>query len=156
MANSTRSIDLHEKIHATPQEIFPYLVKQEKLIQWFPTRAETDPVVGGHYMLAFEFSDAAMAEKGNHIRRGEFKRIHAPKAVEYSWEVSDTDVSFELNSTGGETDIHLIHSGWAANADEEAYQSHLRGWMFFLSNLKTLLESKQDRRSDEMWLKTAK
>lgn len=154
MSKNTRSIDLHQTIHATPDTIFPYLGEQDKIVQWFPTRAETDPVVGGHYMLAFEFADPELGDKGNHIRRGRFTRVQAPKALEYTWEVDNTNVLFELAANGDQTDVHLVHSGWPVDADENGYQQHLQGWMFFLSNLKTLLEAGKDRRTDELWLKS--
>jgi uncharacterized protein YndB with AHSA1/START domain len=152
MSQKTRTIDLHETIAAPASDIFPYLGEQDKIVQWFPTRAETDPVVGGHYMLAFEFADPELAGKGNHERRGKFTRVEAPKALGYSWDVGNTDVLFTLEQSGGQTDIHLVHSGWPAE-DEQAYQQHLQGWTFFLSNLKTLLEQGKDRRTDELWLK---
>jgi uncharacterized protein YndB with AHSA1/START domain len=150
MANK-QAIEVQQTINAPREKVFPYLAEQDKIVQWFPTRAETDPVVGGHYMLAFEFADPAMAEKGNHIRKGEFKKVDAPKALEYSWEVGDTDVSFELEGQGNSTTVKLVHSGWEDQG--EAYQQHMQGWTFFLSNLKTLLEEGKDRRTDEMWLK---
>jgi uncharacterized protein YndB with AHSA1/START domain len=152
MSQKRRSIELDQTIHASAKEIFPYLGEQDKIIKWFPTRAETDPVVGGHYMLAFEFSNPEHSDKGDHIRRGSFTRVEAPTAIGYSWDVDNTDVLFTLDEKNGMTDIHLVHSGWPAD-DEQAYQQHLQGWTFFLSNLKALLEQGKDRRTDELWLK---
>jgi uncharacterized protein YndB with AHSA1/START domain len=146
-----QAIEVQQTIRASREKIFPYLTDQDKLVQWFPTRAETDPVVGGHYMLAFEFSDPAIAEKGNHTREGKYKKVDAPRALEYSWEVGDTDVSFELEGDDKNTTVKIVHSGWEDQG--EAYQQHTQGWTFFLSNLKTLIEDNNDRRADEMWLK---
>lgn len=154
MANKTRTIEVTETINASPERIFPYLTDEDKIVKWFPTKAETDPVVGGHYMLTFEFSDPELAAKGNHLRNGTYSKINAPKELEYSWEISETDVQISLNPTADGTEVKLLHTGWPEGSEEESFQSHTRGWTFFLSNLKSVLENNNDRREDEMWMKS--
>jgi len=150
MANKTRSIKLSQKIAAPASKIYPKLIESKELTRWFPTRAESDPVVGGHYMLAFEFTDKSVAEKGNHTRKGQFLDLKPNERVRYTWEVDNTEVTFDLKQSTGGTEIDLIHSGWPEGEDEAAYQSHTRGWQFFLSNLKTLIEDGVDNRATAM------
>ena len=50
----------------------------------------------------------------------------------------------------------LIHSGWESGPEwQELKDSHLRGWTFFLANLKSHLETGTDDRAKEMGMKCA-
>jgi len=157
MAQKTRSINLRESINAPKNKVFSMLVKSDELVRWFPTTAEADPVVGGHYAFTFEFLDPATK---SHKHFGKFVDVKAGERVEYTWNadtnavISDTKVAFILSENNGKTDIQLEHTGW--NDTDEAtkrIEDHTKGWTFFLQNLKSVLEQGQDSRSSLMGMK---
>jgi len=150
----SKTIEISEKIAAPKEKVFPYLLEGKKLIEWFPTMAETDPVVGGHYMFTFEFA-APEQHKGNHIREGKFLEIKPGEKLRYEWSIGPTEVEFDLKQNGTMTELQLKHTGWK-DTDIEEIQSHTQGWTFFLQNLKTLLEEGEDRRTSTMGLVSKK
>jgi len=151
---SNKSIVISQSINASKAAIFPMLVEGDKLSRWFPSRAESDPVVGGNYMFSFEFLDPIAAEKKNHMRRGTFSEIVPNDRVRYSWELGNTEVEIVLVEKNGVTDVTLTHSGWK-DGDENQMNGHNQGWTFFLQNLKDYLENGRDTRAEVMGMASA-
>jgi uncharacterized protein YndB with AHSA1/START domain len=152
MATKTRSIQLSQLIAAPASKIYPKLIDGNELSRWFPTRAETDPVVGGHYMLSFEFAPTVANPRPTHSRTGEYLELKTNERVRYTWDVDNTEVTFDLKETDGGTEVSITHSGWPEGSDE-AYKNHLSGWGFFLANLKSLVEDGLDSRTTAVGMK---
>ena len=141
MEKKTRSIQMTKEINASPEVIYSMLTEGKELSRWFPHRAETEPVVGGHYMFAFDHSSGVKDE-----HTGTFLELVPNKRVRFTWPKMDTEVTFEIvkNATGSELTIN--HTGFPETGNEEGYSSTQRGWTFFLGNLKSLLEEGKDTR----------
>lgn len=140
MTKNTRSITVIREIHARPEAIFPLLVQGKELARWFPTRAETEPVVGGHYMLAFESSDPA---KGNHYSEGKYLEVKPNERIRFTWPVENTEVQIDIVQKGDMSEVTLVHSGFAETGNDESFAGHARSWNACMTNLKDLLEGRE-------------
>ena len=77
---------------------------------------------------------------------GTYRSVEAPSRLAYSWrqaswpvEWPDSEVTWELEDTGGSTKVRLRHRGFP-NRDER--DSHDDGWdVFFIDPMKAWLES---------------
>lgn len=138
------NIELTRQIDATPERVFRALTEAGELVRWFPSSAESDPRTGGDYVLRFEFEDASR----NHTYSGQYENVTPNEHVRYPWNgrFGDTMVEFVLNPGDGGTELVLVHSGWADEA-EEARQLHEQGWGYFLGNLERYLTGGEDQRT---------
>ncbi len=125
MAEYSTSIE----IHATPQEVFDYLVTPSGLTTWMGEHATLEPHVGGVFQV-----DIA----GSPIR-GHYLEVVPPYRVVVSWGVSGSDefpsgisrVSFTLTPTAQGTYVELLHS----DLPELHLAGHADGWTHFLPRL---------------------
>ena len=77
---------------------------------------------------------------------GKFVEIDEPRVLEYTWRMSDwyedvpdTNVRWELGTSGKKTRVRLVHTGFT---DRDMRDSHDEGWdMYFLEPMKSWLES---------------
>lgn len=120
----------------TPEEVFSYLTDADRLASWFPAKAETDPVEGGHYRFVF----------GDDERTGTFHAVEPARRLVYDWDFGQgkTEVEFTVTQENGSTDVTLEHRGFASK--DEAYDMHDAGWDHFLQNLKSVAENGIDQR----------
>ena len=166
----TPPIELCITIQAPEEKVFQALTVAHELERWFPTKAENDPVPGGRFTFEWDFPDAPAS---NHMRCGEYTEVIPYKTVSHTWdarpkrdltighgELKDTKptvVEFRLTPHSEDpnvTRLMLIHSGWESGREwDELKESHLRGWTFFLGNLKTYLETGHDDRTREMGMR---
>jgi uncharacterized protein YndB with AHSA1/START domain len=120
---------LRERIRATPDEVFDFLVQADKLVRWMGVEARIDPTPGGEFWLDVT---------GGDIARGTYVLVDRPHRVDFSWGWEGSDhvppgsstVSFVLRADGDETIVELTHSGLPVSDDD-----HLRGWTYFLDRL---------------------
>jgi len=143
----TRSFTVTESIQAPASAIFPMLTDQDKLVTWFPSRAETDPTIGGNFRFSFEFLDPAQSEGKCTVREGAYLEITPNGRLRYSWSAEETEVLIELSERDGSTELALTHSGWKS---EKLFAEHKDGWKYFLGNLKSVLEEGLDSRFSTM------
>jgi uncharacterized protein YndB with AHSA1/START domain len=128
MAEYSTSID----IHASPDEVFEYLVTAKGLTAWMGQYATLEAHEGG----AFEVDIA-----GSPIR-GEYLEIIRPHRVVVSWGVAGSAdlppgtsrVAFLLAPTATGTRVELVHS----DLPEARVAGHVEGWAHFLPRLATV------------------
>lgn len=120
---------LRERIRASADEVFDFLVQADKLVRWMGVRARIDPTPGGEFWLDVT---------GGDIARGAYVAVDRPNRVEFTWGWEGSDhvppgsstVTFVLRADGDETVVELTHSGLPVSDDE-----HLRGWNYFIDRL---------------------
>lgn len=121
------AVVMNERIRATPEQVFDFLVDPDKLIRWMGTAAKIDPRPGGEFWLNVT---------GNDVARGTYLTVDRPHRVVFSWgwdgneEVppGSSTVSFELTADGDETVVELVHSGLPGGQNDK----HLVGWTYFI------------------------
>ena len=124
-----------------PEEIFEYLTEAAKLKTWFPSDAETDPVVGGSYHFTF----------ADHDRQGKFSTVEPGRKLEYDWDfgVGKTKVGFALTAQDDGTQVEVVHTGFGSDPEGQHWLAmHDKGWESFLINLKSVIEDGRDRRAE--------
>ena len=122
-----------KKINAAPEKIFKAWTNAEQLKMWsapgdmIAQKAESDPRVGGRYLLAMKNPAGEI-----YIAKGEYKEIVENKKLVYTWrwdswpeETPDSIVSVEFNDNGEQTEITITHSQLP---DEQAIERHKQGW----------------------------
>lgn len=125
MAEFSTSIE----IHATPDDVFDFLVTHNGITAWMGEHATLNARVGG----VFEVDIA-----GSPIR-GCYLEITRPNRVVVSWGVAGSDefargssrVSFTLSAIPKGTRVDLLHSG----LPEVRIAGHEDGWAHFLPRL---------------------
>jgi uncharacterized protein YndB with AHSA1/START domain len=130
MAEHATSIE----IHASPDEVFDYLITPEGITAWMGERAVVDPRPDG----VFEVDIAGYAIRGRYLE------VDRPRRVVVSWGVAGSDelpagasqVSFTLFSTPGGTRLDVLHSG----LPELLIAGHVYGWEHFLPRLVVVAE----------------
>jgi uncharacterized protein YndB with AHSA1/START domain len=121
---------LTERINATPDQIFDFLVEPERLVRWMGTEADIDPRPGGKFWLNVTGEDIAM---------GSYVEVDRPNRVVFTWgwenspdvAPGSTTVTFTLTADGDETVVELTHEGLPMGADDQ----HRDGWDYFLPRL---------------------
>jgi uncharacterized protein YndB with AHSA1/START domain len=124
------AVVMTERIRATPDEVFDFLVDPDKLVRWMGTTAEVDPRPGGVFRVNVT---------GDDIASGTYVTVERPRriVVSWGWEGSDhvppgsSTVSFELTADGDETVVELVHAGLPGGQDDE----HRTGWAHYLPRL---------------------
>lgn len=162
-ANPGRLLQKRLGIRAPASAVFQALTDASELERWFPTSAESDPKPGGAYRFLFENAEAP---ERTHARQGVFVEVHPPKRVSYTWraplegapagtDAPETRVAFALSEKAGMTEVVLTHSGFGYGPDwDRSFESHAEGWGFFVVNLRNVLERGQDRRAEDLGLRT--
>lgn len=130
MADYSTSIE----IHATPEEIFDYLVTAAGMTAWMGEHATLEPHVGGAFQV----------DIGGSPIRGQYLEVVRPHRVVVSWGVAGSDefpsgasrVSFTLSPTAEGTRVDLLHSA----LPELRVAGHVDGWAHFLPRLALVAE----------------
>ncbi|MEO7016149.1 MAG: SRPBCC domain-containing protein [Leifsonia sp.] len=130
MAEYSASIE----IHASPEDVFDYLVTEAGMTAWMGQHASLEPHAGGLFQV-----DIA----GSPIR-GHYLEIIRPHRVVVSWGLAGSEafppgasrVSFTLSPTAEGTRVDLLHS----NLPEVRVDGHVDGWMHFLPRLASAAE----------------
>lgn len=123
-------------IGADPQRVFNALTRQDEIVQWWASEAQVMPEVGSlgtfHFrpstnVLQFEVAELKEWEKVRWLSR------QGPP----SW--SGTTVTWELTPIHDSTQVVFAHDGFARI--DEAIERVRENWAFFLSSLKSYLET---------------
>lgn len=122
------------EIHATPDEVFDYLVTEAGMTTWMGEHALLEPRAGGAFHLTIAGSPI----------RGEYLEVVRPLRVVVSWGVAGSDefpsgtsrVSFTLSPTTEGTRVDLLHS----DLPEIRIAGHVDGWAHFLPRLASAAE----------------
>lgn len=127
---ATDQVVMTERIRATPDQVFDYLVQPDKLVRWMGVEADIDPREGGKFWLDITGGDIAI---------GNYLEVDPPNRLVFTWGWQGSDevppgsstVSFSLSSDGDDTVVELVHSGLPGGAGDE----HSGGWTYFFDRL---------------------
>jgi uncharacterized protein YndB with AHSA1/START domain len=130
-AVSTDDLVISERIRASPDEVFGYLVEPDKLVRWMGVEARIDPSPGGAFWLNVT---------GDDIASGTYVAVERPHRVVFTWGWEGSDevppgsstVSVTLTEDGDETVVELVHRGLPGGQADE----HGRGWTYFIERLR--------------------
>jgi len=141
----TRSIETTLRIAAAPEDVFRALTDADELTNWFPMQAKSDPREGGTVWMSWGEDWAA----GD----ATFRAFDPPeKLVIYSegaFGGNPTEQTWTITQDGAETVLHLVHSGFSADASrDDEYDSVRTGWQFELNGLKHYLERHRGTRRE--------
>jgi uncharacterized protein YndB with AHSA1/START domain len=118
-------------IAAPPETVFPYLVDQDRFVEWMGTSASLDPTPGGQF---------AVVCAGVNPGAGEFVEIVQDQKVRFTfgWDLPDhpipagsTEVEITLTPVPAGTLVRLFHRG----LPEDAISDHRYGWTYYLARL---------------------
>jgi uncharacterized protein YndB with AHSA1/START domain len=120
-----------QRIAASPDTVFSYLVDPEKFVLWMGREARIDPRPGGVFRLDVD---------GTHVASGRYEVVDPPRRVVFSfgWEGSEdvppgsTRVEITLEPDGPATLLRLRHSELPS---ETQRVSHRAGWRQYLGSL---------------------
>ncbi len=115
-----------ERIRATPDQVWDYLVQPDKMVRWMGLDARIDPTPGGEFWLDVT---------GDDIASGSYVEVERPHRVVFTWgwegstEVppGSSTVTFTLTADGDETLVELVHSGLPGGQDDR----HAEGWNYY-------------------------
>ena len=124
------AVVLTERIRATPEQVFDFLVQPDKLVRWMGQEARLDPRPGGEFWVNVSGDDVAC---GTYVDVDRPHRV----VVTWGWEGSEhvppgsSTVAFSLTADGDETVVELVHSGLPGGQDDE----HRKGWSYYVPRL---------------------
>lgn len=134
-----RSATLQIPIDNDAVSVFAYLSDQQKLVLWFPDQAILEPRFGGKYHFRWK------KEEG--VWSGVVTEFVPANTLAFTWkppkEDVETQVRFKLNPQGGQTIVELTLSGFTST---DALDKAVKGWVFNLRNLKSVIEDQTDLR----------
>lgn len=131
MADAARArpgeVVMTERIRATPEQVWEYLVHPEKLTRWMGRRARIDVTPGGEFRLDIT---------GDDVAAGSYVEVERPYrlVLTWGWEGSaevppgSSTVSFTLTADGEDTLVELVHRGLPVGQDDR----HAEGWTYYL------------------------
>ena len=119
--------------------IFEYLADPKKVVLWFPDQAVMEPQLGGKYHYRFRDSEGVWSGVVTEFIRGNtFGLTWRPPEEEY-----ETNLRYKLFPQGADTRVELTASGFTSSA---ALDKAVKYWVFYLQNLKSVLEAGTDLR----------
>ncbi|HEY8072894.1 MAG TPA: SRPBCC domain-containing protein [Labilithrix sp.] len=134
---NTRDIVLSVELDASPEDVFRAVTDGTEIAKWLAPEARSTPPQGGKKgSIWISWGEGMSMEREieiwdapKHVRHpaGKNGETKAPLYADWSIEARE----------GGKTTLRLVHSGFSIGADwDEEYDSHARGWMLMLQNLR--------------------
>ena len=138
MTGSLPSVTIVRRIKAPPARVWAAITQPKLMIRWWgpdagPTlRAEADVRPGGRLSVLFR-----LLHGEEHNPTGVYREVVPGRKLVFTWEwpgmpERESLVTFLLKPFDGGTELTLIHEQLP---DEEARQSHARGWSGLLDKL---------------------
>lgn len=118
----------------TPGDLFAWLTEPEKLVQWWPERAEVDLRVGGAYAMLWP--------KPEWTIRGEYTAVEAPRHLGFTWrgdpdEGHSSQVDVWIDGLENCSRLAVWHRGFA---DATERRQLCEGWIHFGMRLMGMAE----------------
>jgi uncharacterized protein YndB with AHSA1/START domain len=133
-----RSATLQILVASDTVSVFSYLSDQGKLTAWFADQAILEPQFGGKYHFRWKNQEPV---------DGVVTEFTAGNTLALTWkhptDEVETQVRFKLSPQGGRTLVELAHQGFTSAA---AVDKAVNSWVFYLQNLKSVIESQVDLR----------
>ena len=128
-------IEVEQRIEASPDTVFEYLIDPRRFVLWMGARAELDPRLGGKFRIDVD---------GVHIASGEYREIDPPHRLVMTWgwesdpEVppGSTIVEITLLPDGAHTLLRLRHTGLPTDGQR---RNHRAGWEMYTGKLAAVL-----------------
>jgi uncharacterized protein YndB with AHSA1/START domain len=134
------SLRLQKHIAAPVQRVYDAWLDPEKLIHFMANcqgmalaRAETDPRVGGRFLLVMRVGDKGVPHTGTYLELTPHSRIAFTWESEHST-VEGSTVTLDLVPDGNGTLLTLTHVRFANEANRDG---HTVGWTTILEGLAT-------------------
>lgn len=145
MINSVASVTIVRRIKASPARVWAAITRPEQMLKWWgpdagPTlKAEADVRPGGRFSVLFRLLNGE-----EHNPTGIYRDVLPERKLVFTWEwpgmpERESLVTFLLKPLGTGTELTLIHERLP---DEEARQSHEKGWSGLLDKLPIFLGEK--------------
>lgn len=123
------SVHVEHDVAGDPDAVFEWFVDPVLLTRWWPSEAETDPVVGGRYRMYWVAPDVTL--------RGEYLEVAPGERLRFTWHWDhdaefprrDVDVLFTESARG--TLVAVTHE----YESEEEGAGYIDGWAHFLGQL---------------------
>lgn len=145
----TRTLRLPIFIHAPPKRVFKWISDGKRLTRWFSDTAALSGRRGGRYTLAWE---------GGPTHSGRVLEFVRGRRLTLSWQwpekehLGSTKLKLSLEAKEKGTILRFTHSGFQGSEEwVELYEGAIRGWTYFMMNLKSVLENDRDLRSPYDW-----
>ncbi|GAB3437178.1 SRPBCC family protein [Flindersiella endophytica] len=122
------SVRIDVPIDAPAEQVFAALIEPDKLDRWFGNDSFVEPRVGGEIRFSPQEQPVKIFE------------LEPNRSLAYSWrwQGKQTAVRWELDGSGGQTQLTIVHSGFGD--DQPGARQHLGGWLCFLAELRRMLE----------------
>ena len=145
----SRTLRIPIFIHSSPKRVFKWIIEAEKIPRLLSDTAEISPRKGGRYRFAWNDGPAHVG-KVLEITRGE--------SCTLSWQwpgkesLGTTRLRLTVKPKGKGTLLRFTHSGFQRSREwDELYEGAIRGWTYFMMNLKAFMETGKDLRSPDDW-----
>lgn len=125
-------------INCKPETLFSFFTDPEKMMRWMGRHILLEPRVGGNYRIDINGTDIA---KGEYLEIVPFEKI----VMSWGWEnlkilpPGSSTLEFRLIPKSEGTLLVLTHY----DLPNEKIQSHLEGWVHYMSRLKSLSEGQE-------------
>lgn len=147
MAACTLTIVQQFHLNAPPKAVYEALTTPRGLARWFLESAEIDPTAGREYTFTWH---------GGYHHTGRVLAAVPGRRLVLAWPnrlgrtTKTTVVAFTLRKKGRGTLLTLRHEGYPRSGGWlEVDGSTQSGWAYFLTNLKSVLATGRDLRSDD-------
>jgi uncharacterized protein YndB with AHSA1/START domain len=145
----TRTLSLPTFIHASPKRVFKWISEPKRLRRWLSDSAALSARRGGRYSLGWD---------GGPTHSGKVLEFARGRGYSLSWQwpgkeaLGVTKLRLSVSSKADGTVLRFIHSGFRTTGEwAELYEGAVRGWTYFMMNLKSVIESDHDLRSPYDW-----
>ena len=132
---NTRTFETELHIQNKPESVWEALTTPEGVQSWFAPEARVKPGEGGSIWVSWGpgMEGESRITAWDPERRFAYTQDRADQAP--------VAVEFRIEGEGGSTILHLVHSGFGADAKfDDEYESTSRAWRLFLHILKHGLE----------------
>ncbi len=144
-------------IHTNQEKIFEHFVTQENMEKWFLSKAEfidhDNIIKGRHARIEKGDTYVWMWHGSDNVAEGEILELNDQSNLKFTFLNCIVDIKVKTESE--ENVVELVQSEIAL--DEESRMNYYigcsRGWTFYLSNLKSILEGGIDLRNRNKNLK---
>ena len=149
--DETRSIEIEQRVDASPGDVWSALTTSEGLRRWFPLDARVEPGADGSVWLSW--GPGCEGEAPVHIwdepRRFGWTESYGEDAEGRPIRVA---VDFHIEGRDGSTVVRLVQSGLSASSDwDEMYDALKDGWTYFMFNLAYHFEAHGGRDRRLIW-----
>jgi uncharacterized protein YndB with AHSA1/START domain len=147
MALQRRTIRQTFEIRSSPDRVYTALTSPGILNRWFTDKSTMAAKPGGRYRFSWN---------GGYLHKGKVLAATPSRLLVLAWPQDglETEVSFKISKSREGSLLRFQHEGVGFTPDRsQTFVGIYTGWMYYLSNLRALLETDRDLRSrrDRYW-----